>query len=66
MFGTDILAAPVVTPVDNTTNTTTKAIWLPPGNWIHFFNFSSYTGPQELSLTVGLSDLPLFVVAGTE
>jgi len=65
MFGSDILAAPVVTPVNNATNTTEKAIWLPPGNWVDFWTFKSYTGPLEFNLTVGLPDLPLFVVAGS-
>ena len=33
MFGSDIIAAPVSTPVDARTNTTQSAVWLPPGIW---------------------------------
>lgn len=64
MFGDDILASPVVAPVDPKTNTTVQTIWLPPGAWVHFWTLEPYTGPMILNLTVGLPDLPLFVRAG--
>jgi len=59
-----MLAAPIVTQVDNKTNTTIKEIWIPPGNWIQYFTLKPVSGPLNLSLIVGLADLPLYVKAG--
>ncbi len=63
-FGQDMLAAPIVTPVDNHTNTTTKEIWFPPGLWVNFFNLEAFTGPLASVFTFGLADIPLYVKAG--
>lgn len=64
MFGDDLLAAPVVEPVDPMTQCAAVAVWLPPGRWINWFTGRTYEGPSEVRLLVPRDEIPLFAGEG--
>lgn len=66
MLGDDIMAAPVVTPVNTTTSLADKDVWLPPGTWIDTSSCLTYysDGSVILHKYYDLSEVPLFVKAG--
>lgn len=59
-FGHDLLVAPVVTAGA----TASRAVWFPPGRWVGWFDGRTYTGPSTATVTVPLSQMPVFVRAG--
>ncbi|WP_390405487.1 glycoside hydrolase family 31 protein [Lacticaseibacillus jixiensis] len=60
LVGSDLLAAPVVTP-----STTTRLIYLPAGTWIDYWTHLEYAGQQYLQVDAPLDRLPLFVRANS-
>jgi alpha-glucosidase (family GH31 glycosyl hydrolase) len=64
MFGSELLAAPVVSPVDPDLNQSRHVVWFPPGEWFNFFDGEKFTGPQWKIRYDGLGDIPLFARAG--
>ncbi|MGH9090981.1 MAG: TIM-barrel domain-containing protein [Acidimicrobiales bacterium] len=60
LYGPDVLVAPVTTP--GTPATTT--VWFPPGHWTDWFTGATYTGPSTATLSVPLSQMPVFVRQG--
>lgn len=66
-FGSELIAAPYVSPQHAETRLSKQAIWLPPGEWFHFFRgerFASPPGGRWLVQHGGLEDIPLFARAG--
>ncbi|MGI3784710.1 MAG: TIM-barrel domain-containing protein, partial [Janthinobacterium lividum] len=59
-FGHDLLVAPVVTAG----TTASRTVWFPPGRWVGWFDGRTYTGPSTATVTVPLSQMPVFVRAG--
>jgi len=64
-FGSDIIAAPISTMVDMSTNTTNKTVWLPPGNWISWNGSTIYQGPILTNFAYTQAEIPLYVQDGT-
>jgi alpha-glucosidase (family GH31 glycosyl hydrolase) len=64
LFGPDLLVAPITNPVNPATNTTQKAIWIPPGNWINWNTGEELMGPQEISPVFGMTEIPVYARAG--
>ncbi len=64
LFGSELMAAPVVTPMDPDLNQSRQIIWFPPGEWVNVFNGEKISGPQWKITYSGLDDLPLFARAG--
>jgi len=64
LFGPDLLVAPITNPVNPTTNTTQKAIWIPPGHWFNWKTGELIIGPQEINPVFGMRDLPTYARAG--
>ncbi|HEY3868321.1 MAG TPA: TIM-barrel domain-containing protein [Actinocrinis sp.] len=60
LMGSQVLVAPVTTPGTDPQTT----VWFPPGTWTDWFTGTSYTGPSTQTLTVPLSQMPVFVKAG--
>ncbi len=58
MIGADLLAAPVVGDSDE------REIYLPAGTWYNFNTHQKYEGGKKYRLSLGLSDIPLFVKEG--
>ena len=64
MFGRSLMVCPVVDPAEN--GTVTRRVYLPKGcDWYDFYTNARYSGGQWLEIRAGLSDIPLFVRAGS-
>jgi len=62
-----MLVTPIVTPINNTTQTVNHQIWLPSGEWIEWqtrYSLVFYRGPILINKPYGLGDIPVFVRAG--
>jgi len=59
-----MFVAPIVTPGDNVTNTTSKSIWLPPGSWYDWNAMKIIEGPQEFTQVFPWAQWPIYVRAG--
>jgi alpha-glucosidase len=64
LFGSDMLVAPVATPLSEDTLLTKKPIWLPPGTWIEWFTGKELKGPAKIERTFALTEIPVYVKAG--
>ncbi|HWR66506.1 MAG TPA: TIM-barrel domain-containing protein [Bellilinea sp.] len=63
-FGNQLMAAPVVTPLDPDLNLSRQVIWFPPGTWFNFFSGERILGGQWKVVYSGLEEIPLFARAG--
>jgi putative sterol carrier protein len=63
-FGTELIAAPFVTPADPETHMSRQVVWLPPGRWFDFFDGLSYPGDGWHAVHGTLQDIPVFAKAG--
>jgi hypothetical protein len=45
--------------------TTSRAVWIPPGNWINAWNGQTAAGPAIVTNQVSLDQIPLYVRSGT-
>jgi alpha-glucosidase/alpha-D-xyloside xylohydrolase len=59
LWGRDLLVAPVVTP-----GAKERKLYLPAGDWYDFWTGERQTGKREVTRTVDLATLPLYVRAG--
>jgi hypothetical protein len=64
LFGTELIAAPFTEPADPDTGLSRQVIWLPEGDWYHFFTGEHFTGDAWYPLYGKLKDIPLFARAG--
>jgi len=58
-FGKDMLVAPVLDESGN------RTVYLPPGQWIDFFNGKRYQGGTSFTAHYAVDDMPVFVRAGS-
>ncbi|MCX7753945.1 MAG: DUF5110 domain-containing protein [Anaerolineales bacterium] len=65
LFGDQLLAAPFVSPRDVETGLSQTTVWLPKGEWYHFFSGERFTGGRWVTLYGGLEDIPVFARAGS-
>ncbi|HUZ05205.1 MAG TPA: TIM-barrel domain-containing protein, partial [Acidobacteriaceae bacterium] len=63
-FGDEMLVAPVVAPVDATSQLATEPIWLPKGNWIEWETGRHFTGPIQLERKFSIRQIPVYVPEG--
>lgn len=63
LFGSQLIAAPYVAPADATTGLSRQVVWLPDGDWTHFFTGEHFSGGWH-SVYGTLDDIPLFARAG--
>ena len=63
LFG-DLVVAPFISPAEADTRLARTAVWLPPGDWYHFFSGQSYRGDAWHALYGELGDIPVFARAG--
>jgi alpha-glucosidase len=63
-FGSDMLVAPIATPVSDESRLATKSIWLPPGTWIEWFTGTELNGPAKIDRSFPLEEIPVYVKAG--
>ena len=64
LFGSDLLAAPYTETADPDTNLSRQVVWLPPGDWYHFFSGEHFAGDQWTVQYGSLADIPVFARAG--
>ncbi|MFQ5419269.1 MAG: TIM-barrel domain-containing protein, partial [Anaerolineae bacterium] len=63
-FGTELVAAPFTSPAHPETRLARQEIWLPDGDWTHFFTGEYFQGGQKMAVYGHLSDIPVFAKAG--
>lgn len=64
LFGTELIAAPFVTPIDPDTRLARQVVWLPEGSWYNVFTGEHYEGDSWHAIYGALKDIPLFAKAG--
>ncbi|MBK9051663.1 MAG: DUF5110 domain-containing protein [Chloroflexi bacterium] len=64
LFGADLLVAPYTTPADKATRLSRQTVWLPEGDWYHFFTGAFWRGGRNLTVYGLLEDIPVFARAG--
>ncbi len=64
LFGDQMFVAPALAPVNPINGSTPMRIWLPPGEWTHWFTGATYAGPSSLVLATPLDQIPIFVRSG--
>ena len=64
LFGSQLMAAPVTTPLDRDLNRSRQCTWFPPGEWFDFFSGECYAGPQWIIQYHALAHMPLYARAG--
>jgi alpha-glucosidase (family GH31 glycosyl hydrolase) len=57
-FGAEMLVAPVLDPGGRQT------VWLPPGDWVGFFDGRNYEGGRAFAARYAVEEIPVFVRAG--
>jgi len=65
MFGDDMIASPIATPVSPNNFLAKKTIWLPNGNWFEYCSGSMLKGNQIYERNYAEYEIPLFVKAGS-
>jgi alpha-glucosidase (family GH31 glycosyl hydrolase) len=64
LFGSQLMAAPVVTPISPQLDQARQPIWFPDGNWFDFFTGELVSGNQWQVRLYKLDEIPLFARAG--
>jgi alpha-D-xyloside xylohydrolase len=59
LMGDNMLVAPVVEGEQR------RKIYLPEGEWFHFWSHQQYTGKKEYEMEVPLEQIPVFIKSGT-
>lgn len=63
-LGPDLLAAPITAPRHPETGCATAKLWIPPGQWVHWYTGQRFTGPAEIRLPTPLQQVPLLAASG--
>jgi len=63
-FGTELIVAPMVTPMHRKLHMTSTTAWLPEGEWFDFFNGHRYRGGKQIRLFRYLEDQGVLAKAG--
>ncbi|KAA3660721.1 MAG: DUF5110 domain-containing protein, partial [Chloroflexi bacterium] len=63
-FGSELVAAPFISPADPDTRLSRQVVWLPKGDWFGFFDGLRHAGDGFQVVNGRLSDIPIFAKAG--
>ncbi len=63
-FGSELIAAPYVSPLDADTGLSRQSVWLPAGDWFDFFSGEHFSGGRWQVLYGGIEDIPVLARAG--
>jgi len=63
-FGTEMIAAPYVQPIDKKLNMSRQQVWLPAGGWFDFFSGEFYRGDRLYGIYGDINHIPVFAKAG--
>lgn len=64
VFGTEMLVAPITTPIEKATQLASAAVWIPEGEWMDFFTGQIYSGNTRATFYRGISEIPVLVKKG--
>lgn len=64
LFGSELIAAPFTEPANPDTGLSRQVVWLPPGDWTHFFTGEHYAGDAWHAVYGALGDIPAFARVG--
>ena len=64
-FGSELLVAPITSPMDVHTRLGASSAWLPAGVWVDMFTDLVYDGDRELELHRDLRSIPVLAAAGS-
>ena len=64
LFGSELIAAPYVSPRDPDTGVSRQSVWLPGGDWFDFFSGEHFSGGRWQVLYGGIDDFPVLAKAG--
>jgi hypothetical protein len=64
LFGSELMAAPLVTKLEAKTQLAHAEVWFPEGVWFDFFSGYRYEGETRLKVFRDLSEIPVFAKAG--
>jgi hypothetical protein len=64
LFGSQLVAAPFISPVDPDTRLSRSTAWLPAGDWYDYFTGQYYPGDGWHAVYGTLRDIPVFARAG--
>ncbi len=63
-FGSELIAAPFTSPMDEDTRMSREVVWLPEGDWFDFFTDEYYSGGGWYSIYGDMDRIPVFAKAG--
>jgi hypothetical protein len=64
LFGSELMAAPLVTKLEAKTQLAHAEVWFPDGVWFDFFSGYRYEGDTRLQVFRSLTEIPVFAKAG--
>jgi alpha-glucosidase len=64
VFGTSLIAAPIVAPMDSQSHLASRDVWVPPGEWIETATGARLTGPASMVRKFSLKQTPLYARVG--
>lgn len=64
-FGDSLIVAPVVSPLDASSQLAQRSVWLPQGDWIEWPTGKLFHGPMLLKRTFRMDEIPVYARAGS-
>ncbi|SNT34659.1 alpha-glucosidase [Granulicella rosea] len=64
VFGSSLIAAPIVKPIDPESKLASQTVWIPPGEWIETSTGTRLQGPTQVERSFSLDQTPLYAAAG--
>lgn len=63
-FGTELMVAPFLAPMDRKLNQAERKVWFPEGDWFDYFDGSYYPGDSIQKVYGNLEKMPVFAKKG--
>ena len=64
VFGASLIAAPIVAPMDTKSHLASRAVWVPPGEWVETDTGEHLYGPATMTRKFSLNETPVYARAG--
>lgn len=64
MFGSELMAVPVTSPVEQATKMARTEVWMPKGEWFNFFSGEYHEGDSTYAIYSKLEEVPIYAKAG--
>ncbi len=64
LFGSQMLVAPVASPIAKDSLVAGQTIWLPPGEWLEWYTGTMLRGPATVTRYYALDEVPVFLRSG--